>query len=77
MDLLASGRTVWMISMHLRDVAIRTIDLLRASGLDIYSIDGSPVPFATREKAVYPDMLWMLLAVPAGQPVPRVGRWKN
>ncbi len=76
-DLLASGRTVWMISMHLRDVAIRTIDLLRASGLDIYSIDGSPVPFATREKAVYPDILWMLLAVPAGHPVPRVGLWKN
>jgi hypothetical protein len=74
---LAAGRTSWLISMHVNSVAVRCVEMLRASGHDVYNLDGPPVPFATPARVDYPPAFWVVLAVPAGRPVPRVGHWKG
>ncbi len=74
---LAGCRTRWLISMHEHSVAVRTVEALRASGHDVYNLDGPPVPFGTPTTIDYPEYFWVVLALPAGTPVPRVGRWKQ
>lgn len=73
---LAACRTSWVIAMHEHNVAVRSVEMLRAAGYDIYNIGDPPVPFCTPTKIDYPDYFWTVLAVPAGGKIPRVGRWK-
>jgi len=75
--LLAARRTSWMVAMHEHNIAVRTVEMLRAAGYDVYNIGDPPVPFGTPAKVDYPEYFWTVLAVPAGQKVPRVGRWKQ
>ena len=72
---LAACRTSWLISMHEHGVAVRTVEMLRASGHDVYNLDGPPVPFGTPTTIDYPEYFWVVLAVPSGRQVPLVGNW--
>jgi FkbM family methyltransferase len=74
---LEACRTAWLISFHEHNVAARCVEMLRTAGHDVYDLDGPPVPFATSSGVDYPASLSVVLAVPAGRPVPRVGYWKD
>jgi len=74
---LAACKTAWLISMHEHEVAVRTVEALRASGHDVYNLDGPPVPFGTPTTIDYPKYFWVVLALPAGRKPPMVGNWKQ
>ena len=74
---LGACRTAWLISMHEHAVAVRTVVALRASGHDVYNLDGPPVPFGTLTTVDYPKDFWVVLALPAGRKPPMVGNWKQ
>jgi FkbM family methyltransferase len=72
---LKACKTAWLISMHEHEVAVRTIEALRASGHDVYNLDGPRVPFGTPASIDYPQYFWVVLALPAGRKAPIAGRW--
>ena len=74
---LEACRTAWLISFHEHKVAVRCIEMLMASGHDIYNLDGPPVPFATPSGVHYPPNCSVVVALPAGRVMPRVGNWKG
>jgi FkbM family methyltransferase len=74
---LEACRTVWLISFHERKVAGRCVEMLIATGHDVYNLESPPVPFATAAGVDYPADFSVVLAVPAGRPVPRVGYWQG
>ena len=74
---LKACRTAWLISFHEHNVAVRCVEMLMATGHDVYNLDGPPVPFATPSRVDYPANFSVVLAVPAGRAVPRVGYWKG
>lgn len=74
---LKACKTAWLISMHEHEVAVRTVEALRANGYDVYNLDGPPVPFGTPTTIDYPAYFWVVLALPAGRKPPMAGRWKQ
>jgi FkbM family methyltransferase len=76
-SVLKACRTAWLISFHEHNVAVRCVEMLIATGHDVYNLEGRPVPFATPSGVDYPPDLSVVLAVPAGRAVPRVGYWKG
>jgi FkbM family methyltransferase len=76
-SVLKACRTSWLISFHEHNVAVRCVEMLMESGHDVYNLDSPPVPFATPDGVDYPPDFSVVLAVPAGTKVPRVGHWSK